>query len=119
MLRREREITAEGVKALGTFIVSCVTKRDSSDIYPCIQGIGGLRTDTGRRWYLSEEEAIACVEDGIHEFVIVIGGRNAKLVVGSGPGGDLYLKTSADGHGENNLLLRPQCPVLEVRSDAA
>jgi hypothetical protein len=51
--------------------------------------------------------------------VVVIGGRNAKLVVESSPGGDLYLKTSADGHGENNLLLRPQCPVLEVRSDAA
>lgn len=104
--------------ALGKLIVSCVDRSASPEGYPCIEGIGGLCSETGRRWYMSAEEAIAHIECKTHEFVVIVGGRDARLVVATHPLGHPCLKTSADGHMENSLLLRPHCPISEMRPDA-
>lgn len=96
---------------MGTFIVSCIDRVDSSDTRSCIRGLGGLSAETGRRWRMTGEEAIAVIEDGIHGFVVVIGGRNAEVIVVDHPAGYSCLKTSLDSDRENSLLLRPQCPV--------
>ena len=43
---------------MGTFIVSCVDRYESPEGYPCIQAIGGLCSETGRRWRMTAEELI-------------------------------------------------------------
>jgi len=96
---------------MGAFVVSCVNRKDSADAHARIQGIGGLCPDTGKRWYMSAEDAIAGILAETHAFQVVIGSRRADLVVERHPEGHLYLKTSADSPLENNLLLRPQCPL--------
>ena len=96
---------------MGTLVVSCVNRSDSPGAHIRIEGIGGLCRETGRRWYMPAEEAIACILGKTHEFVVVVGSRHAQVVVERSPGGLLHLKTSADGHRDNNLLLRPQCPL--------
>ncbi len=103
---------------MGIYIVSCVNRYDSPEGYPCIEGIGGLSSETGRRWYMPAEEAIAHIQARTHEFVVIVGGRDARLVVATHPLGHPCLKTSADGQLENALLLRPHCPVSEMRPDA-
>lgn len=96
---------------MGKLVVSCVNRDDSPDAHARIEGIGGLYPDTGRRWYMPANEAIACILSASHEFVVVIGSREVPLVVDRQRGGLLALKTSIDGRLDNNLLLRPQCPL--------
>lgn len=96
---------------MGKLMVSCVNRNDSPGAHSRIEGIGGLCCETGRRWYMPAEEAIASILAGTHEFMVVVGSRDAQVTVERSPGGLLYLKTTADGHRENNLLLRPQCPL--------
>lgn len=95
---------------MGTFVVSCITRDDSSQARSCIRSLGGHCAETGRRWRMSAEEAIACILDGTHEFVAVVGGRNAHVIVVDHPAGYACLRTSLDRDHENSLLLRPQCP---------
>lgn len=96
---------------MGTLVVSCVNRNDSPGVHIRIEGIGGLCCETGRRWYMPAEEVIACILGQTHEFEIVVGSRRAQIVVERSPGGLLHLKTTADGQRDNNLLLRPQCPL--------
>lgn len=96
---------------MGKLLVSCVNRNDSPDAHARVEGIGGLCPDTGRRWYMAANEAIACILGESHEFVVVVGSREVPVVVDRRPGGLLSLKTSIDGQRENNLLLRPQCPL--------
>ena len=104
---------------MGTFIVSCVDRYESPEGYPCIASVGGFSSETGRRWRMTAEQVIAQIHDGIHEFVVVVGGRDARLVVAPHPLGHLCLKTSADIHTENSLLLRPQCPIVQALDRAS
>lgn len=103
---------------MGTFVVSCVKRDELSGAQACIRSLGGHCAETGRRWHMSAEEAIACILDGIHEFVAIVGGRNAHLIVVDHPAGYASLKTSLDREHENSLLLRPPCPALEMGVDS-
>ena len=96
---------------MGALVISCVSRNDSPHAHNRIECIGGLCPDTGKRWYLPAEEAIAGILNNTHAFQVIIGSRHADVVVERHPEGQLYLKTSADGPLENNLLLRPQCPL--------
>lgn len=96
---------------MGALVISCVSRKDSPHAHARIEGIGGLCPDTGKRWYLPAEEAIAGILAKTHAFRVIIGSRHADVVVDRDPEGRPYLKTAVDGPLENNLLLRPQCPI--------
>ena len=102
---------------MGSFVVSCVDRYDSPYTHVCIKGLGGLCTETGRRWHMPAEEVIAAILDETHDFVVIAGGRHVPVVVERRPGGLLCLRTAADGPRDNYLLLRPSCPNLRILPD--
>lgn len=88
--------------------IRCIRKRDRMNPHERIQGIGGINPD-GKRWYLTEEDAIAGIESGKWRFWTAGGGRSVWVVIALHMGRK-YLKTEADGIMPDNLLALPECP---------
>ena len=89
--------------------VSCINKSDRSNHYERIKNIGGVNND-GRRWKLSETEAIANIKNGKYTFYVHEGGRTVDVIIAKSKYGHEYLKTTADGESPDNLLSLPECP---------
>ena len=60
--------------------VHCIRKSDRYNPHERIQGIGGLKGD-GTRWYATQEQAIAWIENTQYEFFVRVGGREVRVVV--------------------------------------
>jgi hypothetical protein len=66
----------------------------------------------GKRWKLTQADAIAAVEQNTYgEFYVErpIGDR-VRVIVAVSRFGNKYIKTAADGDEPNNLLSLPECP---------
>lgn len=87
--------------------VQCINKRPREDAHRSIRNIGGVAN--GRRWKLTEAEAIKKIEAGTSSFYVRQGNRRVEVVVAQ-RNGQKYLKTVADGIRPNNLLALPECP---------
>jgi hypothetical protein len=87
--------------------VSCINKTRHSDPHLRIRNIGGVAN--GRRWRLSEDEAIRKIERGSSSFFVRVGNRRVEVVVAKHQGRK-YLKTRPDSSRKNNLLSLPECP---------
>jgi hypothetical protein len=88
--------------------IECINKTPRQDPHLRIRNVGGQNGD-GTRWKMSEDEAIASVENGSYSFFVSAGGRAVDVIVAV-HSGHKYLKTSADGLQPNNLLALPECP---------
>ena len=89
--------------------VSCIVKRGNHyDEHERISAIGGLNADHSR-WRLSEDQAIAYIEDGTYQFYVTVNHRTVDVMVAKHLGRK-YLKTTADGYSPNNLLSLDECP---------
>ena len=64
----------------------------------------------GSRWSITQEEAIALIENGKWTFFVRRNGQSVRVVVAVSRFGNKYLKTEADGEQPNNLLSLPECP---------
>ncbi len=93
-----------------TVQIKCINKTDRYNLHERIRAVGGTNPD-GTRWKLSEDEAIAAIEQGRYSFYVErpVGERVWVVVAHSGYG-NKYLKTQADGEQPNNLLSLPECP---------
>lgn len=90
--------------------VRCINKTPRFDPHDRIRAIGGVNPD-GRRWKLTQEEAIAGIESGKYSFYVQQAGyKRVRVVVAVSRSGRKYLKTEADGEQPNNLLALPECP---------
>lgn len=87
--------------------VSCISKRQHHNPHERIRGFGGIHN--GKRWWLSENDAIYGIEAGKWAFYTNVGGRSVWVIVAVYDGRK-YLKTQADGYEPNNLLSLPECP---------
>lgn len=87
--------------------VKCINKTPRQDAHLRIRNIGGVLN--GRRWKLSEAEAIQKIEKGTSSFYVRAGNRRVEVVVAK-RNRRKYLKTVADGVQPNNLLNLPECP---------
>lgn len=89
--------------------VSCIRKRDRQSPHERIHSIGGVNPDR-TRWELTEDKAIAAIENNIYQFFVFQGGRKVYLVIAT-HNGRKYLKTQADDFSPNNLLSLASCPL--------
>lgn len=89
--------------------ILCIRKRDRTNPHERIQGVGGVNPD-GKRWYLTEDQAIAGIEAGTWRFWTSGGGKSVWVIIATHMGRK-YLKTEADGIKPDNLLALLECPV--------
>ena len=87
--------------------VRCVNKRPREDPHLRISYIGGINRD-GRRWHMTETEAINAIRTGKYSFYVEAQGRHVEVVVATREG-RAYLKTRVDGVRPDNLLALPEC----------
>ncbi len=73
-----------------------------------LRGIGGVNPD-GSRWRISEEAAVAGIEQGRWSFYVVQDGRDIDVLVATSKYGGKYLKSAADGLHPDTLLALPDC----------
>ncbi|GBR51180.1 hypothetical protein CSR02_03025 [Acetobacter pomorum] len=88
--------------------ISCINKREHSSPYERIEYVGGITG--GKRWRITENEAINYILQDEWDFFVSVNGRTVKVVV-SQHSGHRYLKTEADGFAPNNLLNLTECPL--------
>jgi hypothetical protein len=84
-------------------------KSDRPNAHERILQVGGVNPG-GTRWKLSQEQAIAGIEDGRWQFYVSVNGQTVWVIVAVSRYGNKYLKTTADGEHPNNLLSLPECP---------
>lgn len=90
--------------------IQCINKSDRPNPHERILSVGGVNQDR-TRWKLSQEQAIAGIEDGRWQFYVSVnGGQTVWVVVAVSQWRNKYLKTTADGEHPNNLLSLPECP---------
>jgi hypothetical protein len=58
---------------------------------------------------MSEDEAIASIEQDRYAFFVSRGGSTVDVVIATSAYGNKYLKTVADGQQPDNLLALPEC----------
>lgn len=91
------------------FEIKCVNKTDRYNPHERIQRVGGINPD-GSRWSLSQQDAVAGIEQGKYEFHVSRDGRTVAVLVALSATGHKYIKTAADGQQPDNLLSLPECP---------
>lgn len=89
--------------------VTCINKSDRYNPHERILSIGGI-SPNGGRWKLSQQQAIADIENGTWHFFVSVAGSAVRVIVSTSAQGHKYLKTQNDGEQPNNLLSLPQCP---------
>lgn len=91
-----------------TVQIKCINKRDRPNPHERITHVGGF---TDKQWKITQDEAIAYIEDTDGwNFWVSVGGKSVWVVVAKSRFGNKYLKTQDDGEEQNNLLSLPECP---------
>ena len=90
--------------------ITCIQKTDRTQVHERIKLIGGIDPADGKRWKLSQGEAILAIEAGRASFHVKARGKAVPVVVQTSAWGVKYLKTTADSEQPNTLLSLPECP---------
>jgi len=91
--------------------IRCVVKTDRTSAHERIYSVGGVKPD-GSRWKLTQDKAIAYIQDGTHVFYIEKPGvLRLDVIVATSAHGN-YLKTVTDREQPEMLLSLPTCPEI-------
>lgn len=91
--------------------ILCISKSDRMNPHERITHIGGKNPD-GKRWRLTQEDAIRGIESSKYAFYVHKAGRTVNVIVATSAYGHKYIKTTADGIHPDNLLSLPECPKI-------
>jgi len=69
---------------------------------------GLIEAIAGEDFNHTVDEAIAFIQDGIHEYWMFVGDRSVWLEVATGPDGVKYLRTQNDSFPPSSLLSLPE-----------
>ncbi len=86
--------------------ISCINKREHYNPHERITHVGGVHN--GRRWRMTESDAIASIRLGKNSFYVLVNDREVDVIIAVHEGRE-YLKTTADGYAPNNLLSLNEC----------
>lgn len=89
--------------------IQCINKSDRYSAYERILSVGGVSGD-GKRWRISQSDAVTYIENGTYSFYVKVGFSEANVIVAKSAYGNKYIKTVNDGEHPNNLLSLPECP---------
>lgn len=90
--------------------ISCIQKSDRMNPHERIHSVGGVNPD-GKRWKLTEDEAISYIQSGQYAFYVERPtGHRVDVIIAESRWGNKYLKTTDDGEQPDNLLALPTCP---------
>ena len=90
--------------------ITCVSKSDRTQAHERIKFIGGVDPTDGKRWTLSQQEAIKGIESGKLHLHVMIGGKAVPVVVAVSAWGQKYVKAQIDREQPGNLLSLQECP---------
>ena len=89
--------------------ISCINKPDRYSSHEAITAVGGFHN--GKRWKLSQKDAIAGIENGTYQFFVNEDGTEADVIVETDRFGHKYIRTKPDATTKNNLLNLTTCPL--------
>jgi Protein of unknown function (DUF3892) len=86
--------------------IKCINKSERMNPWEHITHVGGYGD---KPWKITQQEAIRMIEAGEWNFWVSVKGKTVWVIVAVSRFNNKYLKTEADGEGENNLLSLPEC----------
>ena len=92
--------------------ITCIHKGESTQIHERIKAIGGVDPADGKRWTLSQQDAIKAIESGKLRFYVMLGGKAVPVIVAVSAWGTKYLKTLSDREQPTHLLNLEECPLF-------
>ena len=90
--------------------IACIEKSDRTEVHERIKSIGGVDPADGKRWKLTQQEAITGIESGKLRLYVMIGGKAVPVIIAVSAWGNKFLKTPIDREQPTSLLNLPECP---------
>jgi hypothetical protein len=87
--------------------ITCVKKRDRTNVHEHIVTVGGIHL--GISWRKSQFEVITDIENRWESYYVMRQGHTVSVMVAVSIYGHKYIKTETDGIRADNLLSLPDC----------